>query len=406
MPAVPPIFNDDRLRTPQCGRPKILLGITNAQTCLVLGGRPRTLREAGFDVTIVSSPGVLLDELARSEGVKTIAISMERQPAPLRDLISFVKLWLLLRKIRPDTVEFSTPKAGLLGMLAAWCARVPHRVYLLRGLKLETAVGWKRRMLWAAEWTAAACSHVALCTSASLQLNAAALRIAPPEKLRLLGEGSSVGVDTRRFSPGSSDVRETSGIPRGSLVLGFVGRLTHDKGLPELITAFEVLLFAYPEARLLLVGWFDEAEDSLDVQMRERILLHPRMICTGFVSDTAPYYRAMDILILPTLREGFPNAVLEASASGVPVITTLSTGARDAVVPGVTGLLVPPGNADAIVEAAARLMGDAGSRRRMGRAGREWVLQHFDREGVLRENVEFYRDLFKQGPSSGHQLKD
>ncbi len=133
--------------------------------------------------------------------------------------------------------------------------------------------------------------------------------------------------------------------------MGFVGRLTRDKGLPELVQAFDLILRAEPSARLLLVGWFDAAEDALDKELRARILNHPRMDCTGFVSDTAPYYRAMDVLVLPTWREGFPNVVLEAAATGIPVVTTECTGARDSVVPEVTGLLIPPGYPDAICEA-------------------------------------------------------
>jgi len=143
----------------------------------------------------------------------------------------------------------------------------------------------------------------------------------------------------------------------------------------------------------MLVGWFDAAEDALDRSLRNRILIHRRIVCTGFVSDPAPYYGAMDLLILPTLREGFPNAVLEASASGIPVITTLSTGARDAVVPNVTGLLVPAGCTGAIVEAAERLLGDQNLRLRMGDAGRAWVTARFADRDVLGRNTRFYTNL-------------
>ena len=108
-----------------------------------------------------------------------------------------------------------------------------------------------------------------------------------------------------------------------------------------------------------------------------RILSHPGIICTGFVADTAPYYRAMDVLVLPTWREGFPNAVLEAAATGIPVVTTECTGARDAVVPEVTGLLIPPGYPEAIYEAVIKLLRDPERRQRMGRAARAWVLEHY-----------------------------
>src|SRR5208282_242493 len=129
-----------------------------------------------------------------------------------------------------------------------------------------------------------------------LRAEALALGVAPAGKLSLLGQGSSNGVDIELFSPGPSDVRGQLGIPRDAPVVGFVGRLTRDKGLPELMQAFDLILRAEPSARLLLVGWFDAAEDALDKALRTRILSHPHTHYTGFVSDTAPYYRAMDML--------------------------------------------------------------------------------------------------------------
>jgi glycosyltransferase involved in cell wall biosynthesis len=159
--------------------------------------------------------------------------------------------------------------------------------------------------------------------------------------------------------------------------------LTCDKGLPELIRAFDRILLSEPSARLLLVGWFDAAEDALDEELRTRILRHPRIHCTGFVRDTAPYYRAMDVLVLPTWREGFPNAVLEAAATGIPAVTTESTGARDSVVPEVTGLLIPPGYPEAIYEAVVKLLRDPERRRQMGQAARAWVLEHYAEDRVL-----------------------
>src|ERR1017187_372990 len=317
--------------------PHIVVGITNSQTCLTLTGRLRALREAGFRVTLVSSPGELLDRTAAREGVESIAIPMQREIAPLADLVSLVRLWWLLLRLRPDMTEFSTPKAGLLGTLAAMFCGVPRRIYMLRGLKLETCTGYKRRILLIAERLASACAHVVLCNSDSLRAEALALGVAPAAKLLLLGEGSSNGVDVERFSPGPSDVRDRLGLPRGVTGLGFVGRLTRDKGLPELIEAFDTILKAEQEAHLLLVGWFDASEDALSAGLRTRIERHPHIHCTGFVADTAPYYRAMDLMVLPTWREGFPNVVLEAAATGIPVVTTLSTGSRDSVVPEVTG---------------------------------------------------------------------
>jgi glycosyltransferase involved in cell wall biosynthesis len=391
---VPPL-----IRVP--GSPSILVGITHPQTCLVLRDRLRALREAGFRVVLVSSPGELLDRTAAEERIEAFSIPMRRAIAPLADAVSFVRLWRLLGKYSPDVVEFSTPKAGLLGLLASWLRRVPSRVYLLRGLRLETAHGIKRRILLTGERLAAACAHVVLCNSASLRAQALALGIAPGRKLVLLGEGSSHGVDTLRFSPGPSEVRERLGIPPLAPVVGFVGRLTRDKGVPELLKAFEAIRSAEPQARLLLVGWFDEAEDALDAALQARMAAHPAICCTGFVVETAAYYRAMDLMVLPTRREGFPNAVLEAAASGIPVVATEATGARDSVVPEVTGLLIPPASPEAIAHAVLSLLRDPSLRFGMGRAARAWACAYFSRQRVLELHLTFYAQMLRRITAAG-----
>lgn len=376
--------------------PSVVLGVTSAQTCLVLAGRLRALRAAGFQVTVVSSPGPLLTRVATSENVTPFALPISRQIAPFADILSFLRLCRLLAKLKPDIVEFSTPKAGLLGSVAALLCGVPRRVYMLRGLRLETATGLKRLLLLACERIACACAHVVLCNSESLRTNAIALGIAPAARFHLLGVGSSNGVDMDRFSPGPTSIRKQLGIPQSAPLIGFVGRLTRDKGLPELIQAFDAISLVQPQAHLLLVGWFDAAEDALTHDLRTRICNQPRIHCTGFVADTAPYYRAMDLMVLPTWREGFPNVVLEAAATGIPVITTESTGSRDSVLPEVTGLLIPPGYSEAICESVLKLLDDPARRQRMGAAARDWVHEHYVEERVLALTAEFYLGLLNQ----------
>jgi glycosyltransferase involved in cell wall biosynthesis len=382
---------------PGCAVPRrIVVGITDPQTCLTLTGRLRALSDAGFQITLVSSPGELVDRIAVNEGVEAVAIPMRRDIAPLADLLALVCLWLLLLTLKPDLTEFSTPKAGLLGNLAAWLAGVPVRVYMLRGLKLERSTGFKRWLLLVAERVAAGCAHVVLCNSASLRAEALALNIAPIAKLHLLGAGSTNGVDVERFSPGPSEVRAHFGIARDAAVVGFAGRLTRDKGVPELIDAFDLILKALPDVRLLLVGWFDAAEDALDDELRARIVNHPQIHLTGFVEDAAPYYRAMDVMVLPTWREGFPNVVLEAAATGIPVVTTIATGSRDSVVPEVTGLLIPPGYPKAISEAVLGLLRNPDRRKGMGLAARAWVQEHFADDQVLGLAQAYYRRLLDE----------
>jgi glycosyltransferase involved in cell wall biosynthesis len=374
-------------------QPLIVLGVTHPQSCLLLSGRVRGLLQAGFRVRVISSPGRMLDRFAAVEGVETDAVTMRRGISPLLDLVALLRLWWLLARLRPDLTEFSTPKAGLLGNLAALLAGVPARIYFLRGLKLETSIGLRRRILLAAERLAAWSAHHVLCNSPSLQAKAAGIHLAPEEKFRRVGDGSSNGVDTRRFAPGPCMLREKVKIAPDAPVIGFVGRLTRDKGIPELVEAFESVLQSQPHARLLLVGWFDASEDALDPEMRHAIESHPAIVCTGFVPDPAPWYRAMDMMVLPTRREGFPNAALEAASSGLPVITTLATGARDAVIPEVTGLLVAPGYPEAICEAILQLLGSEPRRRTMGVAARRWAIDRFSEERVMSLTAALYREL-------------
>jgi glycosyltransferase involved in cell wall biosynthesis len=380
---------------PACAaeRASIVVGVTSHETCHALKGRLKALREAGFRVTLVCRHGPLFDRIAADEKVESIAIPMKREIAPLSDLISLFRIWRVLRRLRPDLAEFGTPKAGLLGTIAARLCGVPRRIYMLRGLRLETATGFKRRVLWAAEKMAAGCAHVVLCNSESLRAQALALGVAPADKLHLLGEGSSHGVDTERYSPGESDVRVRYGLPPDAKVVGFVGRLTRDKGVPELVEAFDAIVQAEPKAHLLLVGWFDASDDLLGKDVRVKIESHPHIHLTGYQESAAPFYRAMDLMVLPTWREGFPNVVLEAAATGIPVVTTISTGSRDSVVPEVTGLLIPPGYPEAISEAVVKLLRDPEQRLRMGQAARAWVMEHFNDEHVLGLTAAYYKGM-------------
>lgn len=377
-------------------RPHILVGVTSAQTCILLPARSQALINAGFRVSIVSGPGAMSAGAKRVSGVSAHVVPMARGVEIVGDFVAFCRILRLLRRLKPDIVEFSTPKAGLLGNVAAWIQRVPHRVYFLRGLRLETCTGLMRVVLLWSERMAAACSHVVVANSRSLGRRAHELGISSEKKTRMLGDGSSNGVDASRFSPGISSVREEFGIPSTARVIGFVGRLTTDKGVPELLEAFAKILRKQPDCFLLLVGWFDAAEDALGLRLRSRIEGHPRIVCTGYVADAAPFYRAMDVMVLPSWREGFPNVVLEAAATGVPVVATTCTGSCDAVVQEVTGLLVPPGYADAIAEAVLRLLGDEAARQRMGEAARKWAVEHFEQQRVLRMTVQFYEELLKR----------
>jgi lipopolysaccharide/colanic/teichoic acid biosynthesis glycosyltransferase/glycosyltransferase involved in cell wall biosynthesis len=380
---------------------RLLIAVTSPLACtLYSGGLLTHLRSAGMEPVLLSSPGAYLTEVSAKEGVATIAVPMERRITLIQDLISLWRLYRTIQRVRPTVTDVSTPKAGLLTGVAAWLARVPCRVYTLRGLPLETARGPKRAILLVAEWLACACSDRVVCVSPSLRERAINLNLVSPEKSTVLVKGSR-GVNTKRFSaanrnsPEVETLRSKLGIPPGAPVVGFVGRFVKDKGIRQLVEAFQQLRAKHPQLHLLLVGDFERG-DPVEPEVRRYIESERAIICPGFVSDTAPYYLLMDVLALPTYREGFPGAPLEAQASGVPVVTTTATGAVDSIINGVTGLLVPVGDATALADSVGKLLADRELRTRMGKTGREHTERHFQPEVIWDALIHLYRELIEE----------
>jgi glycosyltransferase involved in cell wall biosynthesis len=384
--------------------PKLTYVVTAAVSMSFLQGQVAYMVDNGWNVDLVSSAGPELDA-RRAEGGTAWAIPMEREIALHKDVVSLWRLWRLFRRTRPSLVVAGTPKAGLLGTLAARLAGVPHVVYTIHGLRMETASGWKLRLLWATEWLACHAAHQVRCVSPSLRARTIALGLVRPEGCAVIGRGSSNGVNLERWrrTPQAEltarQTRERLGIPLRASVVGFVGRLVRDKGITELYDAFKRLRLSYPDLRLLLVGDF-EAGDPVSPALRARIEADPAVICTGFAADVEAYYWTMDVLALPTYREGFPGAPLEAQAASVPVVTTDATGAADAILDDITGLRVPVGDVSALTAALDRLLADPEKRTRMGQAGCSWVQLNFQRETVWDNLLASYRSILKNTPRS------
>lgn len=380
-------------------KPKLLLAVTASGSCGFYRGMLQYLEDAGFSTTLVSAPGTQLNEVSSSQGAASVAVPMEREIRPLHDLVSLWRLYRTMRTARPDVVDASTPKAGLLGSLAAMLARVPCRVYTLRGLRMETATGLKRLVLWLAERLACACAHRVVAVSKSLRLRAIELKLVSPEKARCLGNGSC-GVDTEHFTPKNrnneqvAQLRQALGLTGNETVIGYAGRFVKDKGIRELVEAFRELSASRPDLRLLLVGDFENG-DPVETKVRSYIESTPTILLPGFVADAAPYYALMDVFVLPTYREGFPGVPLEAQASEVPVVTTNATGAVDSVRHGITGLIVPVKDAKALTAAIDTLLRKPEMRTNMGHAGRKWMERDFRAEAIWEAHAAMYREMLE-----------
>src|ERR1051325_9043542 len=229
-------------------------------------GQLAYLRARGFDVTVITAPGPRLDKVAVREGVRAIGVPMRRHMSPLADILSLFKLAAALRKLRPDVVSAGTPKGGLLGTMAARLGGVPVVVYHLRGMRFETEKGLKRKVLFGAERIAARCAERVLCNGESLRKRFVELGLAPREKTWVPAHGTSNGIDieAHRRTPVAAErapaERERLGFAPTAIVVGFVGRLTRDKGIGDLAEAFSVASAQCPELRLVIVGGFDETD--------------------------------------------------------------------------------------------------------------------------------------------------
>ncbi|HEU0068087.1 MAG TPA: glycosyltransferase family 4 protein [Nitrospiraceae bacterium] len=351
-------------------------------------GQVGYMKAQGFEVYGLSSPGELLSRFSENEGIPVHEVEMTKRITPIRDIIALVKIWRWLRRVQPDIVHAHTPKGGFLGMLGAWLARVPVRIYHVRGLRFVTTTGWKRKLLMQIEKWSCRFAQEVVCVSASVRTQAVDFGLCPAGKIKVLGGGSGNGVDsTNRFNlsklEASSRVQTRSkyDIPVDAIVLGFVGRIVWSKGIVELSEAWCSLREEFQSLHLLMVGGA-EAEDPIPTQVDQLLRGDPRVHLIGEEWNTPPLYAAMDMVVLPTYREGFPNVLLEAAAMSLPVVATSVPGCVDAVKDGVTGTLVPPYDSQKLAGAIRSYLKDPELKRRHGSAARERVVCEFRQETI------------------------
>ncbi|HNQ24255.1 MAG TPA: glycosyltransferase family 4 protein [Phycisphaerae bacterium] len=359
----------------------------------------RALNAAGAEVIVVANGDADLDALERASLARVYAVPLLRRISPVLDARSLRRVVRLFRAERPDIVHSHMAKGGLVGMSAARLAGVRHRLHTLHGLPLETARGLTRHLLGSAERLTFRLAQRVCVVSESLRRRAVELRLCSADKTLVLGAGTACGLSLERFTP-TADVRERGrrkrrefDIPVDSLVVGFVGRLVYDKGIHLLVKAFVELANRRNDLHLLLLGDHESYRGAVPADAVETIRRHPRIRHAPFDWDPVPYYAAMDVVVLPTYREGWGYTLLEAAAMGLPVVATRTTGCVDAVRDGETGLLVDVGDVAGLIRSLEQLLRDADLRQRLGRAGRQRVEAEFTDQRLVAEHLRLYEEL-------------
>ncbi|MFF2637611.1 glycosyltransferase [Microbacterium sp. NPDC057961] len=342
---------------------------------LFMRGYAMFLAQAGYEVTLVANDVSDISRALAEAGVAAFSLPMRRDPSPMQDVRSLGRMISLMRRIRPDAVIYATPKASLLASIAARLVRVPVRIYELWGIRFETASGAARRIFRGIEQTIAASSTAILANSASLADQAIRLGITKAGRIEVPASGSSHGVDSGHFSPAAPrpalDVDTARFLEQyAGTTIGYIGRLHPDKGVETLLEAAALVREDGLEVRVVLVG----GDEGLDIRNERRFPVHR----TGEAGDVRPYLAEFDILVLMSLREGFPNVVLEAAAMEVPAIVSDATGCVDSVIPGVTGVVVPVGDVAGLREALKAVATDPTWARQMGIAARGRAVEAFE----------------------------
>lgn len=354
----------------------------------------RYLSDRGHDVHAIASPGPH-SRSVESAGIKFHAVDLSRRITPWRDAVAFAALCRTLARIGPDLVHTHTPKASLLGQYAALATRVPHRVHTIHGLYLPpTATGLRRQSFVALERVAMRPAHAVLSQSIEDVTTCRRERICASERVSFLGNG----IDIDRFSPPSAAERRAArtvfNLPEHHRIVGFVGRLVREKGVIELLKAARAVLGALPSTTFLLVGATDvEKKDAITVAEATAIANDDRIRFLGHRDDLPVFYRALDLLVHPSHREGFPRAPMEASATGVPVVATDIRGCREAVEPGVNGVLTPVSDVAALADSICELLADNSRREILTQGARAIAERRFDQRLVFARVLDTYTRL-------------
>lgn len=354
-----------------------------------------------YFVVGVSSPAKMLEQLTVDEGIKTVAVKFSRQISLGQDIKSLWHLiWITLNN-KPSIIHTHTPKAGTLGMIAAWLCRVPVRMHTVAGLPLLEARGSKRALLNFVEKVTYACATKVYPNSFGLKEIIIQNNYCKPEKLKVIGNGSSNGINTAHFTRESIPHAELENkridfeLKTDDFVFIFVGRLVKDKGINELVNAFVTINTKFPSTKLLLVGNYEVELDPLKPETIKEIDANPAIIAAGYQPDVRPFLAVSHALVFPSYREGFPNVPMQALAMEIPTIVTDINGCNEIVIHEQNGLIIPPKNTQAIIDAMLRIMTDQQLYNHLKSNARESIVSRYDQLSLWKLIKEEYDEQLK-----------
>lgn len=346
-----------------------------------------------FEVVAVSSDAPELQRIHEREGVRVVAVNMERHISLFRDLRALVRMICVIHRERPYIVHSMTPKAGLLSMVAAWVNRVPVRMHTYTGLVFPTATGLKQRVLIATDRLLCRCATYINPEGRGVAHDLQHYHITR-KPLHIIANGNVRGIPLDYYRRNPEVMKQAESLRHAAcFTFCFVGRLVGDKGINELVEAFQRLHTDLPLTRLLLVGRFEQALDPVSAATAKAIAQYPAIEAVGEKADVRPYYAAADALVFPSYREGFPNVVLEAGAMELPCIVTDINGSNEIISEGFNGTVVPPRNADALYQAMRRFATQPDACREMGQRGRKRVVERFDQRLIWAELLKVYQQF-------------
>ena len=386
---------------------KKLIRITTVPLSLkvLLKGQLRFMASNGFDVKGVSSEGEELREVHENEGIAVEAITMSRKITPFQDLKSLWEMWNFLRKEKPQIVHTHTPKAGIIGMLAARLAGVPHRLHTVAGLPLMEATGTKRKILNFVEKLTYSSATRVYPNSKGLYDFILQNNFTQSNKLKIIANGSSNGIDTTFFSPDQVTelervtLREKLNIQPDDFVFVFVGRIVSDKGINELIKAFSQLQAVENNEpagiKLLLVGGLENDLDPLNPETLAEINQNKDIISVGFQQDVRSFFAIADALVFPSYREGFPNVVMQAGAMGLPSIVSDINGCNEIIIEGENGLIIPSKNVEKLKEKMLTLAKDKNLYTKLKGNSRRMIENRYEQSVVWNALLEEYEGLLQ-----------